>query len=71
MAQIMKEFSPVGDHFGFWLHYLFNTFISGKMLNESKRDFLNSDPHIFFYAGTSMYVFHATIVNNCIAQQKV
>ena len=41
------------------------------MLNESKRDFLNSDPHIFFYAGTSMYVFHATIVNNCIAQQKV
>lgn len=39
------------------------------MLNESKRDFLNSEPRIFFFPGRRcMYV--ATVVNNCIASHE-
>lgn len=63
MAQITKEFCQP-----FRRYIIRSTHLSGKMLNESKRDFLNSDPHIFFFSGIPMYVFHATVVNNCISR---
>lgn len=63
-ARITEEFCPI-----LFLRYLF--------INESARDFLNSD-HVYMYNMCSIFfmsktsdIFHANVINNYIATQRV